>query len=74
MSSVYREYRAEGTFGHVQRVATAGGHAAYTRSQTAYRTYIDHGTECLTCGETRCTVSDELWQAYSEAKKEADQG
>ncbi|MDX3746712.1 hypothetical protein [Streptomyces sp. AK08-02] len=75
MSSVRGEYQVEGTFGHVQRVAAAGGHAAYTRSQAAYRTYISHGTECLDCGETaRCTVSAELWQAYSEAKREADQG
>lgn len=73
MSSVREEYRPEGTFGHVQRVAAAGGHAAYTRTQKAYRAYVDHPTECLDCGETRCAVSDELWKAYSEAKKAADQ-
>ncbi|MFM9563232.1 MULTISPECIES: hypothetical protein [Streptomyces] len=74
MSSVRGEYRPEGAFGHVQRVAAAGGHSAYTRSQTAYRAYIDHGTECLDCdGTTKCVLSDELWRAYGEAKREADQ-
>lgn len=72
--SVWEEQSTEGTSGRVQRVAAAGGHAAYTRSQTAYRAYIDHGTTCADCGETRCTVSDDLWQAYSDVKEEADQG
>lgn len=72
MSSVRAQHESEGTFGRVHRVAAAGGHAAYTRSQKAYRAYIDHGTECLDCGETRCSVSDALWKAYGEAKREAD--
>lgn len=73
MSSVRGEYQPEGTFGHVQRVAVAGGHAAYTRSQTAYLAYLDHCSECPDCGETtHCAVSDELWQTYIEAKREAD--
>lgn len=71
MSGVRGEYQPEGTFGHVQRVAAAGGHVAYTRSQTAYRAYIDHRTECFDCGETRCTVSDELWKAYQETKTDS---
>lgn len=70
--SFWEELRPEGASGHVQRVATAGEHVAYTPTQTAYRAYSNHGATCVDCVGTRCTVSDELWQEYAKAKATAE--
>lgn len=58
--SFWEEQPTAVTFGHVQPVATAGEHVAYTPTQKAYRAYSNHGATCPDCVETRCTVSDEL--------------
>src|SRR3546814_5318815 len=47
MSGATWQYEPGGSGGpgHVQRVARAGVYAAYTRSQKAYRAYLDHRSE-----------------------------
>ncbi len=51
---------------HLQRIANSTA----TRSQKAYRAYIDHAATCPACGETKCPEADELWQAYQAARGE----
>lgn len=52
--------------GHMQRVATS---AVFTRTQKAYRAYVDHGRGCTACrvDAERCATAEELWSAYQGA-------
>jgi hypothetical protein len=52
-----------GGAGHLQRVAS---NAVFTRTQTAYRAYIDHAQGCATCAvdSGQCATAEELWLVY----------
>ncbi|MFD5078039.1 hypothetical protein [Streptomyces sp. NPDC058371] len=54
--------------GHMQAVVSS----RYSRTQTAYRAYLDHSMLCDDCeyGEERCAVARELWLTYREARNE----
>ena len=64
MSTTQWQWRdSSGGAGHLQRVAT---NAVFTRTQTAYRAYIDHASTCATCAvdSGQCVTAEELWSLY----------
>ena len=64
MSTTESQWRdGTGCAGNLQRVA---GNAVFTRTQTAYRAYIDHASGCATCAvdSGQCVTAEELWSAY----------
>ncbi|MFI6404897.1 hypothetical protein [Streptomyces sp. NPDC050548] len=64
MTKTERQWRdGSGGAGHLQRVAS---NAVFTRTQTAYRAYIDHASGCATCAmdSGQCTIAEELWTVY----------
>ncbi|MDX2853360.1 MULTISPECIES: hypothetical protein [Streptomycetaceae] len=73
-----------GESGYTERwLETGSGPGAVVRArvtqanqavQAAYRTWLDHATECPTCrdGAARdCTVVQPLWDAYQAAQRAA---
>ncbi|MFF7763128.1 hypothetical protein [Streptomyces griseorubiginosus] len=66
MSRATWQWRDGSSVGHMQRVVADG---VYTRTQTAYRAYIDHGRACQTCAvdSENCAEAGDLWGAYREA-------
>lgn len=66
MSSRFEIVDAGSAFGQMQRVAASG---QYTKVQTAYRAYVDHGMTCTTCAvdSSLCTTAETLWEAYKAA-------
>lgn len=64
MSTTEWQWRdGSGGAGHFQRVAS---NAEFTRTQTAYRAYIDHASGCATCAvdSGQCPTAEQLWSAY----------
>lgn len=61
-------WRDEGSGGpgHMQRVAV---NAVFSKTQKAYRAYIDHGRDCATCAvdSAQCATAEQLWSAYKDA-------
>ncbi|MGV9248727.1 hypothetical protein [Streptomyces sp. NPDC003710] len=43
----------------------------YTRTQRAYRAYIDHGRDCTSCAvdSLLCPAAEQLWGAYQAATR-----
>ncbi|MER6352356.1 hypothetical protein ABT186_11020 [Streptomyces sp. NPDC001634] len=67
MSGVQWQPRDEGSGpARFQRIAS---NSQFTKTQRAYRAYIDHGHGCATCAvdSTQCTTAEELWCAYQAA-------
>lgn len=67
MSGTSWQWRdGSGGAGHLQRVVSNG---VFTKTQRAYRKYIDHGRGCKTCAvdSEQCTTAGELWAAYQAA-------
>ena len=67
MSTTGWQWRdGSGGAGHLQRVAS---NAAFTQTQTTYRSYIGHARECHSCAvdSTQCPTAEQLWEAYQSA-------
>lgn len=64
MSATEWQWRdGSGGAGHLQRVVS---NAVFTQTQTAYRAYIDHASDCATCAvdSGQCPTAEQLWEAY----------
>jgi hypothetical protein len=48
---------------------------AVSRSQQAYRDYVEHCGTCPECeGMSRCASANQLWQAYQASRDRSDLG
>ncbi|GAB2968545.1 hypothetical protein GCM10023080_034340 [Streptomyces pseudoechinosporeus] len=54
-----------------ERLQRLASNSEFTRTQLAYRAYLDHSIACAGCGhgQTRCETAEELWRAYKDAQE-----
>ncbi|MER6351250.1 hypothetical protein ABT186_05210 [Streptomyces sp. NPDC001634] len=67
MSGVQWQPRDEGSGpARFQRIAS---NSQFTKTQKAYRAYINHGRDCAVCAvdSMQCTSAEKLWRAYKAA-------